>query len=364
MRFAPSEDQTMLADSLRGQLARLAAAARPPVEIWRALGEMGVLGATLPEESGGFGGAGREMCLIAAELARAHQTTPYVPTIAVFATLVAGGCDKALRDDLLARIAQGDLIGTLAMHERHSRYATDGFETRAEPVAEGWRISGRKAQVLHGAQADMLVLAATTDQGGDLFLVPGTAAGIASTPLVLADGTPAADMTFDGVVATVKLTGGRDLLALGLDWGAVALVADTLACLDLMLAKTVAYIKLRVQFGRPIGRNQALQHRAADMLMQIEKSRGMVVLAAESLTGATPADRRQAVAQASYIVQQAGRFVAEQAIQLHGGIGMTDDLDISHLFKRVYCNEMILGDAEHHLDTLYALNLTAEEGAT
>jgi alkylation response protein AidB-like acyl-CoA dehydrogenase len=363
MQFTNTEDQTMLADSLRGLLTREAAAGSEVKTVWGRLAELGALGASLPEEIGGFGGNGRELCVISAELGRARVAVPYAASVAIFATLIAKGAADGIKKETLEALIAGDLVGTLAWQERYSRYSMTDIETTATQDGEGWVLSGTKSQVMYGDQADRILVTAKSGSDVAIFLINGDAEGVTRTPLTLVDGQPAADITLNNVRVgkAGRLIGGADLLALGLDWGAVALAADSVACMDVLLEKTVEYIKMRVQFGKPIGKNQALQHRATEMLHHIEKCRGLLVMAAESLTSGTEQDRRRAVAQCCYITHKAARFVGEQSVQLHGGMGMTDELDISHYYKRVYLNEKILGDADHQLDVLHGLELSSNE---
>lgn len=359
MQFTHTEEQAMLADSIRGFLQRAESQKLDPSRIWSGLAEAGALGASLPESLGGYGGGGRELSIIAGEVGRVRARVPFMASVAIAATMIAQGADQSHKPVLLEKLIAGEEVATLAWQERHSRYSVADIETEARETGEGWQLRGAKSQVLYGATADWFLVTAKSAGEVAVFLVASNAKGLSREPVNLIDGQPAADIRLDDVLVgpEARLDGGAGLVELGIDWGRVALAADTLACLDLLLEKTVEYIKLRVQFGKPIGKNQALQHRATEMLHHVEKSRGMVILAAESLNGASAEERMRAVAQMGYIVHKAARFVGEQAVQLHGGMGMSDELDISHYVKRVYLNEMILGDADNQLEVLHGIEL-------
>jgi alkylation response protein AidB-like acyl-CoA dehydrogenase len=224
----------------------------------------------------------------------------------------------------------------------------------------GWRLNGEKKVVLHGAQAGVLIVSARTagaqrdEDGITLFAVPFDAPGIVTRDVRMLDGQRAADVLLrdvrvgpDAVIGTAGA--GWDILEAAADYGAGLLCAEALGAMDALFAATLDYLKTRQQFGVPIGKFQALQHRMADMYVHLEQARSMALLAAVRLAEGNAAERRRAVAAAKYRVGQAARFVGQQAIQLHGGMGVTDELPASHYFKRLSTIELTLGDCDHHL---------------
>jgi alkylation response protein AidB-like acyl-CoA dehydrogenase len=232
--------------------------------------------------------------------------------------------------------------------------------TSARVDADGYLIDGEKKAVIHGAQAGSLVVSARTSGGQrerdgiSLFVVPADAPGVRVSGYRTLDGLRAADIRFEGVRAqTAALIGqpgsGWGLLDAALDYGAGLLCAEALGAMEALFDATLEYLKTRQQFGVPIGKFQALQHRMADMFIHLEQARSMALLAAVKLGSGDAQERRRAVSAAKYRVGQAARFVGQQAVQLHGGMGVTDELPASHYFKRLSMIELTMGDADHHL---------------
>jgi alkylation response protein AidB-like acyl-CoA dehydrogenase len=264
---------------------------------------------------------------------------------------------------LLERVATGELKLACALGERQSRHDMRDIATRAERDGDGWRLSGEKKVVLHGAQAGMLVVSARSagaqrDQrdpdGITLFAVPRDAAGVHVTEYRMLDGQRAADVRLAGVrlggEAVIGQPGaGWAILEAALDYGAGLLCAEAVGAMDALFAATLEYLKTRQQFGVAIGKFQALQHRMADMYIHLEQARSMAMLAAVRLGSGDADERRKAVSAAKYRVGQAARFVGQQAVQLHGGMGVTDELPAAHYFKRLTTIALTLGDADHHL---------------
>jgi alkylation response protein AidB-like acyl-CoA dehydrogenase len=261
-------------------------------------------------------------------------------------------------------VATGELKLACALGERQSRYDMRDIATRAERMdtggGNGWRLSGEKKVVLHGAQAGVLIVSGRSsggqrdEEGITLFAVPADAPGVHITEYRLLDGQRAADVRFDGVQvgpdAVIGQPGaGWAILDAALDYGAGLLCAESVGAMDALFAATLDYLKTRQQFGVPIGKFQALQHRMADMYIHLEQARSMALLAAVRLRDGDPGARRQAVSAAKYRVGQAARFVGQQAVQLHGGMGVTDELPAAHYFKRLSTIELTLGDSDHHL---------------
>jgi alkylation response protein AidB-like acyl-CoA dehydrogenase len=267
-------------------------------------------------------------------------------------------------DALLERVAAGGLTLACALGERQSRYDLRDVATRAVRDGDGWRLDGEKKVVLHGAQAGVLIVSARTagtqrdDDGITLFAVPADAPGVTMRDVRMLDGQRAADVLLRNVYvggdAVIGAEGqGWTILEAAADYGAGLLCAEAVGAMDALFAATLEYLKTRQQFGVPIGKFQALQHRMADMYVHLEQARSMALLAAVRLAddarGGSADERRRTVAAAKYRVGQAARYVGQQAIQLHGGMGVTDELPASHYFKRLSTIELTLGDCDHHL---------------
>ncbi len=366
MDFEFKEEQLQLADALKRWIARdygfearraiVASSAGTSEQAWATLAELGLTALPVPEEQGGFAGDAVDMFVVMQELGRGLVVEPYFATVLGAEFLRLGGGHGAL----LERVATGELKLACALGERQSRHDMRDIATRAERDGEGWRLSGEKKVVLHGAQAGVLVVSARSagsqrDEGGiSLFAVPADAPGVRITEYRMLDGQRAADVRLDGVQLGAdaligQLGAGWPVLEAAADYGAGLLCAEAVGAMDALFAATLDYLKTRQQFGVPIGKFQALQHRMADMYIHLEQARSMAMLAAVRLRSGNAAERRQAVSAAKYRVGQAARFVGQQAVQLHGGMGVTDELPAAHYFKRLTTIELTLGDADHHL---------------
>ena len=325
-------------------------------EAWATLAELGMTALPVPEEQGGFSGTAVDMFVVMRELGRGLVVEPYFATVLGAEFLRLGG----LHPQLLERVATGELKLACALGERQSRHDMRDIATRAESDGDGFVLRGEKKVVLHGAQAGMLVVSARSggeqraEEGISLFVVPADAHGVRITGYRTLDGLRAADVVFDNVrvdaTALIGATGaGWPLLDAALDYGAALVCAEALGAMEAIFEATLEYLKTRQQFGAPIGKFQALQHRMADMFIHLEQARSMAMLAAVKLGSGDAAERRRAVSAAKYRINQAARFIGQQAVQLHGGMGVTDELPAAHYFKRLATIELTLGDADHHL---------------
>ena len=368
MNFELSEDQQMLQNMLRQFLAQRygfaerVAASRSDLgfrpEIWSALtGELGVLGATISQEQGGLGGGAVEQMIIMEELGRALVLEPVSETLFHGAWLLemAGGAAAGQ----LAEVAAGKVRLALAVGEPQMRYDYAEVAATAERSTSGWRLNGQKSVVIAAPWADQLIVAArTSGRAGDaagisLFLLPADAAGVSMHPYPTIDGRRAADIILSDVeVSQEALVGGEgqglELLEELRDRAVAAQAAEASGLLDKLLQDTVAYTQQRQQFGQPIASFQVLQHRMVDMYMHVELTRAAALLATLKLDA--PADERaRAASSAKATVAEACRFVGQNAVQLHGGMGMTDELAIGHYFKRATQIEGEFGTADWHL---------------
>ena len=328
--------------------------------IWQAFAEQGFLSIGLPEAHGGIGGA-TELMLTMEEIGRALVLEPYLSTVALCAPLVADHGTEAQQADLLPRVAAGSLKLALAHGEAEARYAST-VHTEARREGESYVLNGAKTTVLDGAVADLLLVSAQMkDRAGKLlavFQVDPNAPGVRLVRYRTQDGRSAADVFFKDVnLPASQMLGVGDATAAlerAVQRGIAALCAEAVGAMEATNATTIEYTKSRKQFGQPIGRFQALQHRMADMFVQATQARSMSILATGRCAAhaAEPGDsalRRRDVSMAKCYVGKAARFVGQQAVQLHGGMGMADELAVSHYFKRLTMIDMTFGDSTHHL---------------
>jgi pimeloyl-CoA dehydrogenase small subunit len=330
---------------------------------WTQFAELGLLGLPIAEEFGGFGGGPVDVMLLMQAFGRHLVLEPYLATVVLGGTAIRLAGDAAQQGEILPEIAAGGIKLAFAHAERQARYDTADVRTTARREAGGWVLEGAKSVVLHGDCADRLIVSARTGGADDepmglsLFLVDAEASGLARRGYALRDGTRAAELSLSGVrVPAEALLGPADhalpVIEQVIEAGIAATAAEVIGACETMQAMTLDYLKTRVQFGKPIGENQALQHRAAEMLVAMEQGRSMAMLAAMSLEEPDAAERARAVSMAKVGVGQSGRFVSQNAIQLHGGIGMTEEYAVGHFFRRAMVIEHLFGDTATHLDRL------------
>jgi alkylation response protein AidB-like acyl-CoA dehydrogenase len=325
-------------------------------DAWRTLAELGMTALPVPEAQGGFNGSAIDMMVVMQELGRGLVVEPYFATVLGAEFLKQGGGQEAL----LERVAGGELKLACALGEKQSRHELFDIATTAAASGDGYLINGVKTVVIHGGQADMLIVSARSGGGRrdtdgiSLFVVPADAAGVSRRDYRTIDSQRAADITFENVkLPASALLGnagaGWDLLDAASDYGATLLCAEAVGAMEALNAATLDYLKTRQQFGVPIGKFQALQHRMADMFMQLEQARSMATLAAVKVASPDAEERRRTVSAAKARVGQALKYVGQQAVQLHGGMGVTNELPAAHHFKRLTMIELTLGDTDHHL---------------
>lgn len=373
MDFKFSEEQQMLQDTARRFIAKdynfetrqqiKATQEGFSKEVWQGLADLGLLALNVPEEEGGVGGGAIETMLMMNAAGEGLLLEPLLQSAVISTRAIANIGNEAQRSELLPALASGEKIAALAHDEPSTRYDRMAIETRAWPVGNGYVVTGHKNVVVHGATADLLLVSArlTGDDGAlAIFLVPRDSAGLRIVPYKTVDGIPAAELWLDQVFlpasAMLGSNDAQNALEQVLDYGIAALCAEAVGALDKLLAATVQYSRDRKQFGQPIGRFQALQHRMADMLLHIEQARSMSYLAAVRCTDTDAQARRRAISAAKVVIGQACRFVGQQAVQLHGGMGVTDELDVSHYFKRLMAIELQFGNTDYHLEQ-YAAQL-------
>jgi alkylation response protein AidB-like acyl-CoA dehydrogenase len=329
-------------------------------ESWNTLAEMGVLGLPFAEQYGGIGGGPIDTMIVMNAIGNGLVVEPYLATV-----VLGGGLVQRLGSEpqkqMLGQIAEGKLLLALAHGEPASRWSLSQVETRAVREGDRWRLSGRKSVVLHGAQADRLIVSARVSGGAgepggiSLYIVDRGAKGMKVRDTRTIDGLRAAEIVLDDVVVGAEAmlgTEGGAYAAIDAitDVGAAALCAEAVGVMETLGAQTLDYIKQRQQFGQPIGRFQVNQHKAANVFIHTEMSKSMAYLAAMRAQSSDANERRRAVSAAKVHIGKSGRFIAENAIQMHGGMGVTDELPAAHYAKRLVMIDFWLGDIEHHLD--------------
>ena len=364
MDFHHSEDRRMLADTLGRYLgdrydfdARNAAASsdigHSPAH-WSALAELGITGALFGEDAGGFSGSGFDIMTVFETLGRALAVEPFLGTLMAGRALAAGG-HEALGD-----VVSGATIAAFA----HDEATGDMIATRARRSGEDWIIDGRKAVVAQAEAAALFAISAQTDAGLSLFAVPAGCAGLDVRGYPNIDGGRSGDLAFTGMRLDADTLIGADggggvLVEAVVAAGLLALSAEAVGAMEVAKDATLEYLRTRVQFGVPIGKFQALQHRMATLLLEIEQARSAVINAATAYDGDDARARDRALSAAKYTVGRVGALVAEEAIQMHGGIGMTWELPLSHYAKRLVMIDHQLGDEDHHLQRYIALGAVA-----
>jgi alkylation response protein AidB-like acyl-CoA dehydrogenase len=369
MNFEFSDDEQQLREAVQRYVERgygferrraIARAGGFSAEAWGELTELGVLGLGTSDADGGMA-MGPVAAMLALEALGRGLVLEPVAAVALVAASVVARAPAEARANWAPRIASGDARVVLATQERAARYRLERVDTRALADGAAWTLSGTKSIVPIGDQADAFVVSARVAGSPDdaagiaLFLVERGAAGVRTQGYALQDGSRAAEVFLADAPATLLVPAGPAFAVLeaAIDIGIAALAAEAVGTMDKLFELTVDYLNTRKQFGVAIGTFQALRHRLADMKMQLELARSMSYYATLKL-GEEPAVRRRAVAQAKVQLGQSARFVGQQAIQLHGGIGMTDEYIGSHYFKRLTTMEMQFGDTLHHIGEVSA----------
>ena len=371
MDFSFSEEQTLLRNSLSRYLAdnytyenwrkfTREGDGHDPVH-WRQFAEMGLFAALLPEAQGGLGGGAIESMVVMEEFGCALVVEPFVPTVVIGGGLLAkaGG---ALAEEWLPRIASGETVMAFAFAETQGRFNMADLITTAKKLGDTYRLQGRKSVVLAAPWADQLIVTARTGgsqreaQGVSIFLVDKNAKGVSCRDYAVMSGLRASDILFEDAPARLI---GEDALVLPLletivDRAIAAHLAEATGAIAMLMGATVEYAKTRKQFGQPIGKFQVLQHRMVDMYIAQEQARSASLMANLKLD---EADSARAVSAAKAAMGKYARVVSEGAVQIHGGIGMTDELNVGHYFKRLVLLETLYGSPDHHLRRMAKLDI-------
>jgi alkylation response protein AidB-like acyl-CoA dehydrogenase len=375
MDFTLSEERRMLADTAERFLrerydiaVRHGAAAEPEGfdrMLWAEMAELGLIGALVPPEAGGFGGAGEDVALVFEHLGRGLVVEPFLASgILGLWPLIRAGEAK-----IVEAVVAGDTLVALAHGEPETRYALSEVATTAEDW-DGWRIRGAKSVVLNGDSADLLVVSARVsgevadETGIGLFVVEAGAPGVTRRAYGTVEGGQAAEIAFEDAPARPIGASGEafGVIEETLARASLALAAEAVGIMEVCKETTLDYLKTRRQFGRPLGAFQALSHRMVEMVLEIEQARSAVMLAAGTFE-ADRLTRERHVSAAKHLTGRVGQMVAEETIQLHGGIAMTWEYAVSHYAKRLVMIDHLLGDADHHLDRFIRLGREAEGAA-
>jgi alkylation response protein AidB-like acyl-CoA dehydrogenase len=316
------------------------------------LAALGLSGLYIPEDLGGMGMGPVEGMVTMQALGRGMVLEPLAQSL-IAGALLAGYAPDAVKAAWCGQVAAGDALVVLAHTERAPRYRTDACQTTATAQGDAWALTGQKSVVPAGDQADAFLVPAMVSGQMALFLVERQASGVSAAGYGTQDGSRAADVALHNTPATLITLDGQTALEHALDIGIAATCAEAVGVMDKALAITVDYMNTRKQFGVAISSFQALRHRVADMKMQLELARSMSYYASLKLNAPT-AERRAAMARAKVQLGLSMRFVGQQAVQLHGGIGVTDEYIVSHHFKKLTQMELAFGDTLHHLGEVSA----------
>jgi pimeloyl-CoA dehydrogenase small subunit len=376
MDFSLTDEQRLLKESVERLLAdRYGFEARQRFvadpggwsrAMWRSYAELGLLGLPFEESYGGVGGGPVETMIVMEAFGRALVLEPFFAPVVLGGSLLRLGGSEAMCAALIPKIAAGDLLLGFAHAERQSRYDLADVTTTARRDGTDYVLDGAKSLVIHGDCADKLIVSARlagarNDRDGiGLFAIDAEAAGVSRRAYPTVDGLRAAEVTLSGVRVGADHVLGEpgkafSLIAQVADVAMAALAAEAVGAMAAMHEMTVDYLKTRKQFGVPIGTFQVLQHRAAEMLIALEQARSMAFFATMMANEPDPVERRRAIAAAKVQIGRSGRFVGQQAIQLHGGMGMTMEYKVGHHFKRITMIDTLFGDADHHLAELARL---------
>ena len=327
---------------------------------WSTFAELGWLGVPFAEEDGGFGGGAIESMLMAENFGKGLMVEPYLATVVLAGGAIKHGGNAEQKAKYLPGIIDGSTQAALAYAEPQGRFNLADLTTTASKDGDGYELNGYKAVVLNGPAADLLVVSARTggeqrdSSGVSVFVVDANAEGVGRRDYPTVDGMRASEVTLEGVkVGADALLGeegqGLAIVERAIDDGIMAVGSEAVGCMEVLYKDTVEYCKTREQFGQPIGKFQVLQHRMVDMFMEHEQSKSLMYMAAMRMDEGYGPEAQKAVSAFKVQVGKSGRFVGQNAVQLHGGMGMTDELNIGHYFKRLTIIDTLFGNVDYHL---------------
>jgi alkylation response protein AidB-like acyl-CoA dehydrogenase len=368
MDLTPSDEQRLLRESADRFVSETYTAdhrrkiASDPLgfsaDIWKQFADLGWLALPIAETHGGLGGGAIEIGILMEAFGRGLVSEPYLSTVVIGASLVSECGAEAQKQTLLPKIADGSLVLTFAHSERQARFDLADVRTTAKKAPDGWRLDGNKTAVLDGNAADQIIVSARIDDGSGkpgklcLFLVPQGTLGLVTRDFPRLGGGRACNLELNSVQlpADALFGDGSDALPAieaTIDRAMAALGAEAVGIMQTLLDQTLEYTKIRKQFGRPLSANQVIRHRLADMAMQCDEARSMALRAA-LMADAEPLARSRAASGAKAKIGKCARFVAEQSVQLHGAMGVTEELDIGAYFKRLLAFDTLFGGSAHH----------------
>src|SRR6185436_7387004 len=332
---------------------------------WKQFAELGLLGAPFAEEHGGLGGGPIETMIIMEEFGRGLVIEPYLGTVVLGGGFLRHGGSKAQKEQLIPEIIEGKRVLAFAFAEPQGRYNLADLQVSAKKSGSGYTLNGHKAVVIGAPWADTLVVTARTAggqrdaKGVSVFLVDKKAKGVGTRDYPTVDGLRASEVTFENVslgadAVVGHVDDGLKLIERVTDEGIAALSAEAIGAMKVLNDTTVEYCKTRKQFGVPIGKFQVLQHRMVDMFMNYEQSVSITYMVTLKLNE-SETERKKAASAAKVQIGKAGRFIGQNAVQLHGGMGMTDELNVGHFFKRLTMIDTMFGNVDHHLKRYAAL---------
>lgn len=371
MNFDLSDEQRLLRDSLsrlmadqygfedRRRYMSMEGGLNPA--LWAAFAEMGLLALPFPEADGGIGGGAEETMIVMEALGRALALEPFLHAVVIPACLLRHLGSGAERAEIVPMIASGEMRPAFAHGEAGAGYRTGHVETRAKASGDAFALDGVKTLVVHGGSATHLIVsarlsgAAGDENGIGLFIIDAASPGVIRRDYPTQDGMRAAEITLEGAIGRRIGTGEAfPALAAAADEAVAALCAEAVGAMEAALELTVDYLKTRKQFGRAIGDFQVLQHRAAEMVIELEQARSMAIYATMMARSDDADARARAVSAAKLQISRSAKLMGQSAVQLHGGVGMTIEYAIGHYFKRLTMIEKAFGDTDFHLDRLSA----------
>jgi pimeloyl-CoA dehydrogenase small subunit len=370
MDFSFSEEQKLLQDSVQRYIQNsYSFEARRRLlrteegfsrENWASFAELGWLALPFPEDAGGFGGSPIDTMIVMEEFGKGLVVEPYLSTVLLAGAFIAEAGTAAQKESVLAGIMAGSTLGAFAFVEPQARFDLANVSTAARAEGEGYVIDGFKGVVLGGPAADVLIVPARTagdpndEEGITLFLVEAGAKGVSKRDYPTIDGHRASEIAFDNVKVGADAVIGEvgkayPVIEKVVDHAIMAIGAEAVGAMAMLHMATVEYCKTREQFGQPIGQFQVLQHRMVDMFMEYEQTKSLLYMAAMRLDEGYDREARKAVSGLKVQVGNSGRFIGQSAIQLHGGMGMTEELNVGHYFKRLTAIDTLFGNVDHHL---------------